>query len=141
MEPRVSLITLGVADVPRARAFYEALGWRVAGSGSEDVAFFQAGGTILALWGWGPLAEDAGVPSAGQGFRGTALAYNVRDKAEVAWIVEAWVAAGGTVTRPAQDTFWGGHTAYVADPDGHLWEIAWNPGWPIAADGSISLPG
>jgi catechol 2,3-dioxygenase-like lactoylglutathione lyase family enzyme len=138
MEQRVSLITLGVADLARARAFYEALGWRASGP-SDDVAFFQAGGMIFALWSWTALANDAEVPSAGQGFRGSALAYNVRDKAEVAQIVEAWLAAGGTVTRPAQDTFWGGHTAYVADPDGHLWEIAWNPGWPIAADGSVRL--
>mgnify|MGYP001428885222 CR=1 FL=1 len=140
MEQRLSLVTLGVADVPRARAFYEALGWRASGP-SDDVAFFQAGGMIFALWSWAALAEDAGVPSSGQGFRGSALAYNVRDKAEVAQIVAAWVAAGGTVTREAQDTFWGGHTAYVADLDGHLWEIAWNPGWPIAEDGSIRLQG
>lgn len=138
MEQRVSLITLGVADVGRARAFYEKLGWR-ASSPDDSVAFFQAGGMIFALWSWAALAEDAGLPSAGQGFRGSALAYNVRDKAEVAEIAAAWVAAGGTVTRPAQDTFWGGHTAYVADLDGHVWEIAWNPGWPIAADGSIRL--
>lgn len=138
MEQRVSLITLGVADVARARAFYEALGWRASGP-AGGVAFFQAGGMIFALWSWQALADDAGIAPSGQGFRGSALAYNVRDKAEVAEIVDAWVAAGGTVTRPGQDTFWGGHTAYVADLDGHLWEIAWNPGWPIAEDGSIEL--
>ena len=138
MEQRISLITLGVADLARARAFYEALGWRASGP-IDGVAFFQAGGMIFALWSWEALADDAGIAPSGQGFRGSALAYNVRDKAEVAQIVETWVAAGGTVTRAAQDTFWGGHTAYVADLDGHLWEIAWNPGWPIAEDGSIRL--
>jgi hypothetical protein len=141
MEPRVTLVTLGVADVPRARAFYERLGWRAGGPSGADVAFFQAGGLILALWGHDALAADAGMGAAGHGFRGVALAHNVREKAEVAELVAAWSAAGGRVVKPPQDTFWGGHAAYVADPDGHLWEIAWNPFWPMLEDGTIRLPG
>lgn len=141
MDPRVSLVTLGVADVGRARAFYERLGWRAGGPGGAEVAFFQAGGLVLALWGHDALAADAGVDAAGRGFRGVALAHNVRERGEVAELVAAWQAAGGRVVKPPQDTFWGGHAAYVADLDGHLWEIAWNPFWPLTPEGAIRLPG
>lgn len=141
MEPRVTLITLGVADVARARAFYERLGWRAGSPSGPEVAFFQAGGLVLALWDRAALAADAGIapPPAGSG--SIALAYNTRSKSEVAAVVEAWVAAGGSVVKPPQDTFWGGHAGYVADLDGHLWEIAWNPHWELTATGELRLPG
>lgn len=139
MEQRLTLVTLGVADLDRARRFYEALGWRPAAeSVAGEVVFFQAGGLVLALWGRMDLAADAGVAVAGPG--GMTLAQNVATKAEVAPLLAAAAAAGGTVTRAAADTPWGGHTGYFADPDGHLWEIAWNPHWPLAADGSLRLP-
>ena len=140
MEPRISLITLGVRDVARARAFYEALGFVASSASNESVAFFPARGAALGLFGWGSLAEDAGVEPAGEGFRGVTVAHNVRDKAEVAAVLAAAEAAGGRIVKPAQDVFWGGHNGYFADPDGHLWEIAWNPFFPIAPDGSLQLP-
>ena len=141
MEQRLSLVTLGVADLARARRFYEeGLGWR-RGNRHDEVAFYQLGGMVLALWGRDALADDAGLPRAGSGFRGIALAYNARDRAEVDAVLEEAKAAGGTLVKPAQDTFWGGYAGYFADPDGHLWEVAWNPDWKLAADGSIRLPG
>lgn len=141
MEQRLSLITLGVADVARSRAFYEALGWKASGIGDGDVAFFQCGGLIFSLFGRADLAKDAALPAEGAGFRSIALAYNTRSRDEVDTVLAEMVAAGATLVKPAMDAFWGGYSGYAADPDGHLWEIAWNPGFPIAADGSISLPG
>lgn len=140
MEPRISLITLGVRDVARSRAFYEALGFLPSSASTDDVAFFQLGGAALGLFGWDPLAQDAGVDPTGEGFRGVTIAHNVRSKEEVASVLAAAAAAGGRIVKPAQDVFWGGHHGYVADPDGHLWEIAWNPFFPLADDGSIQLP-
>jgi hypothetical protein len=140
VEPRISLITLGVRDVARARAFYEALGFVASSASNSSVAFFPAGGAALGLFGWDSLAEDADVEPLGEGFRGVTVAHNVRDKAEVAAVLAAAEAAGGRIVKPAQDVFWGGHNGYFADPDGHLWEIAWNPFFPIADDGSIQLP-
>jgi catechol 2,3-dioxygenase-like lactoylglutathione lyase family enzyme len=140
VEPRLSLITLGVRDMARARAFYEALGFVASSAGNEDVTFFQAGGAALGLFGWDPLAQDAGVPPAGDGFRGVTVAHNVRDKHEVAAVLAAAEAAGGRIVTPAHDVFWGGHNGYFADPDGHLWEIAWNPFFPLGDDGSLQLP-
>jgi catechol 2,3-dioxygenase-like lactoylglutathione lyase family enzyme len=140
MEQRLSLVTLGVADLARARRFYEeGLGWRRANQHAE-VAFYQAGGMVLALWGRDALAKDAQVQSAGSGFRGIALAYNTRERTEVDAVLAEAAAAGGRIVKPAQDAFWGGYTGYFEDPDGHLWEVAWNPDWEIAADGSIRLP-
>jgi catechol 2,3-dioxygenase-like lactoylglutathione lyase family enzyme len=140
MEQRVSLVTLGVTDLARARRFYEeGLGWQRANQ-HDEVVFYQAGGMVLALWGRDALAQDARVPSAGSGFRGIALAYNTRDKAEVDSVLAEAAAAGGRIVRPAQDAVWGGYTGYFADPDGHLWEVAWNPDWEVAPDGSIRLP-
>lgn len=140
MEPRISLITLGVRDVARARAFYEALGLVPSSASNENVVFFRTGGAVLGLFGWDPLAEDAGVPPAGDGFRGVTVAHNVRAKDEVAVVLAAAEAAGGRIVTPAHDVFWGGHNGYFADPDDHLWEVAWNPFFPLAADGSIELP-
>jgi uncharacterized protein len=139
MEQRVSLITLGVADVTRARDFYERLGWR--GQEVEGTVFFQAGGMVLVLWGRANLAQDGGMHD-GQtdGFGGVALAQNVRSEADVDDIVTAALRAGATVTRSPTKTFYGGYAGYFTDPDGHLWEIAYNPGFPLAADGSITVP-
>jgi len=140
MEPRISLITLGVRDLARSRAFYEALGFVASSASNESVAFFRAGGAVLGLFGWDELAADARVPPDGDGFRGVTLAHNVRERADVAPALAAAQAAGGTIVTPAHDVFWGGHNGYFADPDGHLWEVAWNPFFPLTADGSVDLP-
>jgi uncharacterized protein len=140
MEPRISIVTLGVRDLARARAFYEALGFVASSSSNDNIVFFQAGAMALALFGWEALAEDAQLPADGAGFRGLTLAHNVREKAQVAQVLAAAEAAGGRILKPAQDVFWGGHSGYFADPDGHLWEVAWNPGFEIAADGALLLP-
>ena len=137
MEQRLSLITLGVADLERAKRFYEALGWR-AHPGDEDVVFFQVGGFILALWGRAELAEDSSVTDAG-GWGGVTLAQNVRSTAEVDQILAAAGAAGGRVGRPGAPTFWGGYSGIFLDPDGHPWEIAVNDDWKITDDGRTLL--
>jgi uncharacterized protein len=140
MEPRVSLITLGVEDLVRARGFYEALGWR--GQQVEDTVFFQAGGLAIVLWGRSALADDAGVPDADAtgGFRGIVLAHNVRSREEVDAALDRAARAGAEITRSAAETFYGGYAGYFADPDGHLWEVAYNPGFSIRDDGSLELP-
>jgi catechol 2,3-dioxygenase-like lactoylglutathione lyase family enzyme len=138
VEQRVSLVTLGVGDLGRARAFYHALGWREGGAPSEDVAFFQAGGMVFALWGRERLAEDTGVADSG-GWGGVTLAHNVRSPAEVDEVLAAAAAAGATIARPGAATFWGGYSGVFVDPDGHPWEVAHNPFWSLADDGSISL--
>jgi len=139
MEPRISLVTLGVADMARARGFYETLGWRASGP-AEGVTFFQAGGMILSLYGRDSLAEDAHLPPGGSGFGGITLAYNVRERADVDRTLTEAQAAGATILKPGEDVFWGGYSGYFADPDGHPWEVAWNPFFPLAEDGSIRLP-
>jgi hypothetical protein len=139
MDQRVSLITLGVGDIAAARRFYEALGWEC--KEVEETVFVQAGGSAVVLWGRAKLADDAGVedPRA-DGFGGIALAQNVRSREEVDAVIEAAVAAGATVTKAAAETFYGGYAAYFADLDGHLWEIAHNPGFKLKDDGSLVLP-
>jgi len=138
MDNRVSLITLGVADTARARAFYEALGW--AGMSPDgDVVFFQAGGMILALWGRDKLAEDSVVDDLG-GWGGVTLAYNVGSPAEVDTVLAEAAAAGATIGRPGATTVWGGYSGIFVDPDGHPWEVAHNPGFDLRADGSVHLP-
>lgn len=139
MQQRVSLITLGVADLARARSFYEALGW--VGQEIEETVFFQAGGAVVVLWGREKLAADSGV-EAGRagGFGGIVLAHNVRSRAEVDQIVTVAARGGAVVTRQPAETFYGGYAACFADPDGHLWEIAHNPGFTLAEDGSLILP-
>ena len=140
-EPRVSLITLGVADLVRARDFYEnGLGWTASSASQGDVVFFQAGALAIALFPRRLLSEDAGVPAEGAGFGGITLAHNVREPADVDRLLVVAEAAGATITKPAQDAFWGGRTGYFADPDGHLWEVAWNPHFAIAEDGALRLP-
>jgi catechol 2,3-dioxygenase-like lactoylglutathione lyase family enzyme len=139
MEQRVSLVTLGVADLERALRFYEQLGWR-RGNAHAEVVFFQLGGLVLGLFSREALAADAGLPSAGSGgFGGMALAYNARSREEVDAVLAEAAAAGATILKPAEDAFWGGYSGYFADPDGHLWEVAWNPEWTIREDGSVKL--
>ena len=138
MEPRVSIITLSVADLDRAAAFYEAMGLTRNEVVTDGVAFFQMGGTILSLWPRAKLAEDAGVDAAAIG--SATLAYNTRTDSEVDAVLAAAAKAGGRIVKPPQKAFWGGWYGYFADVDGHLWEVAHNPAFPIAADGSISLP-
>ena len=133
----MSLVTLGVSDVERARAFYEALGWS-GESPDGGVVFFQVVGMILALWGRDKLAEDSVVTDGG-GWGGVTLAYNVRSPAEVDRVLAEAEAAGATIGRPGATTFWGGYSGVFIDLDGHPWEVAHNPGWPIAADGSVRL--
>ena len=138
MEQRVSLITLGVGDLARSRAFYERLGW-VTGAGAEDdVVFFQAGGVVVALWDRASLAEDSCVTDT-DGWGGITLAHNVRSPEEVDAVLAEAREAGATIGRPGAETFWGGYSGVFLDPDGHPWEVAHNPGWHIAEDGSISL--
>jgi len=139
VEQRVSLITLGVADVARSTAFYEALGWR--GQEVAGTVFFQAGAQALVLWDRELLAADAGLhPAEPGGFGGLALAHNVRSRAEVDEIMTAAAAAGATITTPARETFYGGYAGYFTDPDGHVWEVAHNPGFTLTEDGSLRLP-
>ena len=139
MEQRVSLVTLGVGDLARARAFYEALGWR--GQEVQETVFFQAGPVVLVLWGREELAADCGVPAgAPGGFDGVALAHNVRSPDEVREVVEAARAAGARVTREPAPTSYGGFAGVFADPDGHLWEVAHNPGFALGEDGSVTVP-
>ena len=141
MEPRLTLVTLGVADVTRARAFYEALGLVASRAASSDsVAFFPMGGVVLGLYGRAALAADAGVADTPAGFSAVTLAHNVRSDAEVDRLIGRAVAAGGRLVKPGQKVFWGGYSGYVADPDGHLWEIAHNPVLPLDADGAMRLP-
>jgi uncharacterized protein len=139
MEPRLSLITLGVADVARARKFYEALGFKAGRASQESVTFFPAGGVVLALWGRADLAEDATVPDSAPGFSGIALAHNARSEADVDKVLAEAVAAGAKLVKPAGKTSYGGYAGYFADFDGHLWEVAHNPYFTFDADGRVVL--
>jgi predicted lactoylglutathione lyase len=139
VDQRVSLVTLGVADVGRARAFYESLGWTTRAAPDDDVVFFAAGGTIVALWSRESLAEDTGVNDAG-GWGGITLAYNTRSAEEVDAVLAEAERAGATITRPAAATFWGGYSGVFLDLEGHAWEVAHNPHWTLAEDGSVVLP-
>jgi hypothetical protein len=140
MEQRLSLVTLGVSDLGRARAFYEGLGWRTGAAPDDEVVFFQAGGMIVALWDRKLLAEDSGVEDPG-GWGGVTLAHNVGSPAEVDEILSQAEAAGAAIPRTGAETFWGGYSGIFIDPDGHPWEIAHNPGWTLREDGSVSLTG
>ena len=139
MEQRVSLVTLGVADLGRARRFYEALGWKTGAGPGDDVVFFQAGGMVVALWSRSLLAEDSGVQDAG-GWGGVTLAHNVREPAEVDAVLAEAEAAGGTIARAGADTFWGGYSGVFLDRDGHPWEVAHNPRWTLDERGAVTLP-
>ena len=141
MEQRLTAVTLGVADLQRARRFYEkGLGWTASLAGDKDVAFFQANGLVIALWGRGNLAKDANLADDGGGFSGIALAHNVRSREEVDAVLAKAGHAGARILKPGQATFWGGYAGYFADPDGHMWEVAWNPFWPLDDAGNVKLP-
>lgn len=140
VEQRLSLVTLGVADLGRARAFYEALGWATGAAPDDDVVFFQAGGLVVALWDRARLAEDSAVADS-PGWGGVTLAHNVRSPGEVDAVIEQARDAGAEIGREPTETFWGGYSGVFIDPDGHPWEVAHNPHWTIAEDGSITLPG
>ena len=139
MEQRLSLVTLGVRDLVRSRAFYEALGWTTGAAPDDDVVFFQAGGMIVALWSRDELAADSGVDDAG-GWGGVTLAHNVRSPAEVDAVIAEAERAGATISRHGAETFWGGYSGGFVDPEGHAWEVAHNPHWTFAEDGSVVLP-
>jgi predicted lactoylglutathione lyase len=130
MEQRISLVTLGVEDLARARAFYEALGWRNAQQPDDEVAFYQAGGIVFGLW----------AALGGHGAPGVELAHSVRSPQEVDDLLAAVVRVGGTIRRPAVRADWGGYTGAFADPEGYVWEVAHNPDWVLADDGSVRLP-
>jgi hypothetical protein len=138
---RLSLVTLGVADLTRARAFYGALGLTPGPASNDHVVFYDMDGVILALYGREALAEDAKVSPEGSGFAGQTLAWNCASIEEVDAAIAAAVAAGATLVKPAEKVFWGGYSGYVADPDGHLWEIAHNPFFPFDERGAVRLPG
>ena len=138
MEQRLSLVTLGVSDLRRAREFYEALGWKTGAAPEDDVVFFQTGGMVLALWGREQLAEDSGVVDPG-GWGGVTLAHNVRSPEEVDAVIEEARAAGAEIPREPAATFWGGYSGVFVDPDGHPWEVGHNPHWTIEDDGSVTL--
>ena len=141
MQPRLTLVTLGVADVATARAFYERLGFIASSDSNPHVAFFNAGGVALALFGRAALAEDAQVQNSAAGFSGVTLAHNVASEADVDKVLAEAVNAGAKQVKPPGKTFWGGYSGYFADPDGHLWEVAHNPFWPFDDAGRVVLPG
>jgi catechol 2,3-dioxygenase-like lactoylglutathione lyase family enzyme len=138
VEQRLSVVTLGVADLRRARAFYEALGWATGAQPEDEVVFFQAGGMIIALWGRDRLAHDSAAEDFG-GWGGITLAHNVRSPQEVDAVLEEARAAGARIGRPGAETFWGGYSGVFVDPDGHSWEVAHNPRWTLDGGGSVSL--
>jgi catechol 2,3-dioxygenase-like lactoylglutathione lyase family enzyme len=139
VDQRLSLVTLGVTDLARARAFYEALGWRSRTPPEQGVAFFQSGGMVVALWGREQLAQDSGVTDGG-GWGGVTLAHNVASPDEVDAVIEDARAAGARIAREPAETFWGGYSGVFVDPDGHPWEVAHNPRWTLGPHGAVTLP-
>lgn len=150
MDQRLTVITLGVRDLARSRDFYErGLGWHPSSSSNEHIVFYQLGAAVLGLYGRDALAADAHLdtgaelvpdPPGTTRFGGVTLAQNVASRPEVDAALEAARLAGGRILKPAQDVFWGGYSGYFADPDGHPWEVAWNPHWTLTPDGRIDLP-
>ena len=140
MEQRVSLITLGVADLERAGAYYAALGWQKAPESQPGIAFYQLQGQVLGLFPLAKLAKDQGREGAELGFGATTLAHNLNSPKEVDAAFAEALAAGATALKAPEKVFWGGYSSYVADPDGHVWEFAHNPFFPLAGDGSLTLP-
>ncbi len=141
MDQRLSIVTLGVSDLARARAFYcDGLGWRASRASNENIVFIDAGGVALALYPRGYLAADARLDAQGAGFSGVTLAHNVAGRDDVDRVLAEAEAAGAAILKPAEDAFWGGYSGYFADPDGHAWEVAWNPFFPLSDDGPIVLP-
>jgi predicted lactoylglutathione lyase len=140
MDARINMVTLGVKDVARSRAFYERLGFRASSASNPQIAFFNLSGVVLALYGRNALAEEVSSEKPGEGFSSTTLAQNRPTREEVNLTLQEAKAAGGRIVKPAQDTFWGGYSGYFADPDGHHWEVAWNPHFPLDEAGRIQLP-
>ncbi len=141
MDPYVSIVTLGVADLERALRFYrDGLRWPLSSAGGGDVAFFRTGGVVLALYPRTLLAADARVADVGSGFGGITLAHNVPSAEAVDRVLAEAVAAGATLLKPAERAEWGGYSGYFADPDGYPWEVAWNPYFPLGANGRVQLP-
>lgn len=141
MRQKLTLITLGVKDLPRAIRFYEeGLGWKRSPASEAEIAFFPLGGIVLALYSRERLAEDAGIPAGGNGFGGLTLSYNAVDRAEVNAVLEQARSAGAQIVKPAQEVFWGGYSGYFCDPDGHLVEVAHNPFWELNEQGDVILP-
>lgn len=140
MEQRVSLITLGVRDIARATTFYEALGWRRA-EAQDGIVVFDLLGQSLGLYPLEALARDMGVEAESLGTGAATYAFNTRDKGEVAHVIEAARTAGAKILKEAHDVFWGGHIGYFADPEGHVWEVAWNPFSPLSAAGEFRWAG
>lgn len=140
LDPRISVVTLGVDDMQRARAFYERLGWRAAASSSDDVTFFNLGGVVLGLYGRKALADDARVAVSAGPSTNASLAHNCESEDRVDAVMAFAEAAGAKIVKPAEKAFWGGYSGYFSDPDGHLWEIAHNPFFPLDKDGRITAP-
>ena len=141
MKPRINFVTLGVVAMAKMRAFYERLGLVASSASNPNVTFFDANGIVLALFGYHELAEDAGVKAGPvPDFRGVGVAWNGTSEEEVDRIMAHAKSAGATIVKEAQKVFWGGYSGYFADPEGHLWEVAFNPFMPIDADGHIQLP-
>ena len=138
--PRLTVVTLGVQDLTRARTFYEALGFEASSSSNESIVFMDAGGVVVALYRRKLLADDANIPGEGSGFGGVTLARNVGSTAEVDAALDVAKRAGASILKPAQKAFWGGYSGYYADPDGHPWEVAHNPYWKLDAGGRVVLP-
>ena len=141
MEQRLSIVTLGVADVAASRKFYEQLGWSASSVGDEQIAFFQAGSIVFSLYNLEEMAKDLGLESGGGGRASVALAYNVRHKEEVDAVLTEAEQAGARLLKSAEEKAWGGYAGYFADPEGYAWEVAWNPGFELGEDGSLRLPG
>lgn len=140
VKQRLSLVTLGVEDVARSRVFYERLGFAAEPFDSHKVVFFDMNGVVFGIYGRTFLAEEANLPSSGEGFRAVALSINLETEADVDDTLNEVAEAGGIITQPAQKVFWGGYSGYFQDPDGHLWEVAYNPFWTFDADGRVVLP-
>lgn len=141
MQPRLSLVTLGVSDLARSKKFYcDGLGWTPSSAGNDDVVFIQLGAIALGLFSRASLAHDANVDESGSGFRGLSLAQNYASKAEVDAAMKDAERAGAKILKPAEDVFWGGYSGYFADPDGHPWEVAFNPFFPLDGHGRVQLP-
>lgn len=140
MKQTISFVTLGVADLERSRRFYRSLGWRESSGSQAEVAFFQVGNVGFALFGREALAGDAGVAAGGTGFAGFTLAHNVGSEAAVSTALDEAVAAGGRLVKAGEQAPWGGFRGYFTDPDGFLWEVCFNPFFPLDADGFVQLP-
>ncbi|MDO6963811.1 VOC family protein [Rhizobium alvei] len=140
LDRRISLITLGVEDVARSTAFYERLGWTRSPSSQDAITFIQLKGTVLGLFSRQALAEDAKVENTPPGFSGVTLAHNVTSERGVDAVYKFALSCGATAVKPPEKVFWGGYSGYFADPDGHLWEIAYNPFFPLDKDGHVILP-